>query len=107
MNRRRNAMKSTSVSAFLIFGAIPVFCQQAPPQPVTQSGPVPIYHVTVTERTVKAINYQYRSGPTMIDFRGTVLMPKAKGEAMVESKQGRSEVDVHFENLLEPSRFGG
>lgn len=99
-------MKSTPVSAFLIFGAIPVLCQQGPPQPVTQSGPVPIYHVTVTERTVKAINYQYRSGPTMIDFRGTVLMPKAKGEAIVESKQGRSEIDVRFDSLIEPSRFG-
>src|SRR5271170_2907583 len=102
---RRNAMKSTIVSAILIFGAGRAFCQQAPPPP-TQSGPAPIYHVTVTERTVKAINYQYRNGPTMIDFRGTVLMPKAKGEATVESKQGRSEIDVRFDNLLEPSRFG-
>lgn len=94
-------MKSTAV-AILILGAVPVICQQVP----SQSGPAPIYHVTVTERTVKAINYQYRNGPTMIDFRGTVLMPKAKGEAVVESKQGRSEIDVRFDNLLEPSRFG-
>jgi outer membrane protein OmpA-like peptidoglycan-associated protein len=97
-------MKSTTVSALLIFGAVSAFCQQQ--QPAPQSGPAPIYHVTVTERTVKAINYQYRSGPTMIDFRGTVLMPKAKGEAVVESKQGRSEIDVHFDSLLEPSRYG-
>lgn len=71
-----------------------------------QSGPTPIYRVTVTERTVKAINYQYRNGPTLIDFRGTVLMPKAKGEAMVDSKQGRTEIDAHLENLDEPQRFG-
>src|SRR5580658_4527392 len=69
-------------------------------------GTAPIFQVTVVERTTKAINYQYRSGPTMIDFRGTVLLPKAKGEAVVESKQGHSEVDVRFDNLLEPSRFG-
>src|SRR5271168_532715 len=106
MKFRRNAMKSTPVSALLIFGAVPAFCQQAPVQVQPQSGPVPIYHVTVTERTVKAINYQYRSGPTMIDFRGTVLMPKAKGEATVESKQGRSEIDVRFDSLVEPSRYG-
>src|SRR5258706_613405 len=79
--------------------SIPAFSQQ-------QSGPAPIYRVTVTERTVKAINYQYRSGPTLIDFRGTILMPKAKGEASVESKQGRCEIDVHFENVTEPSRYG-
>jgi hypothetical protein len=96
-------MNFTTVSVALIFGAVPVTCQQAP---APQSGPAPIYHVTVTERTVKAINYQYRSGPTMIDFRGTVLMPKAKGEAVVESKQGRSEIDVRFDNLLEASRYG-
>src|SRR5277367_2740641 len=97
-------MKSTTVSALLIFGAVPAFNQQQ--QPAPQSGPAPIYHVTVTERTVKAINYQYRNGPTMIDFRGTVLMPKAKGEAIVESKQGRSEIDVRFDSLVEPSCYG-
>src|SRR5205085_5929725 len=36
---------------------------------------VPIYQVTVTERTVKAVDYQYRQLPTKIDFKGTVLMP--------------------------------
>lgn len=71
-----------------------------------QSGPVPIYHITVTERTVKAINYQYRGEPTLIDFRGTVLLPKGKGLASVESKQGRCEIEVRFENLTEPGQFG-
>jgi outer membrane protein OmpA-like peptidoglycan-associated protein len=66
----------------------------------------PIYQVTVVERTVKAINYKYRSEPTMIDFRGTVLLPKAKGEALVQSKQGRTDIDAKFENLSEPQRFG-
>jgi len=73
---------------------------------IAQENAAPIYRITVTERTVKAINYQYRSAPTLIDFRGTVLMPKAKGQASVESKQGRCEVDVRFENLAEPQRFG-
>ena len=87
-------------SFFILALSIPAFCQQQQPQTA------PIYRVTVTERTVKAINYQYRNGPTLIDFRGTILMPKAKGEASVESKQGRSEIDVHFENITEPQRFG-
>jgi outer membrane protein OmpA-like peptidoglycan-associated protein len=85
-------------SAFFLFGAACAFAQQ--------SGPAPIYHVTVTERTVKAINYQYRAEPTLIDFRGTVLLSKGKGLASVESKQGRTEIDVHFENLTEPGQFG-
>src|SRR5580704_18149721 len=66
----------------------------------------PIYQVTVVERTVKAINYKYRSDPTMIDFRGTVLLPKGKGEAIVQSKQGRTDIEVRFENLTEPQKFG-
>lgn len=67
---------------------------------------VPIYNVTVTERTTKAVNYQYRSGPTQVDFRGTVLMPHAKGKAIVESKRGRTEIEVTVENLVPPTRFG-
>jgi flagellar motor protein MotB len=67
---------------------------------------VPIYRVTATERTVKAINYQYRNGPTVIDFKGTVLLPDAKGDATVESKAGRTEIDLHAEHLPAPTRFG-
>ncbi len=79
-----------------------VWCQIAP----ADHPSVPIYRVTVVERTVKAVNYQYRSGPTPIDFRGTVLLPHSKGEAMVESKAGRTEIDAHFDRLEAPTRFG-
>src|SRR5262245_30598199 len=72
----------------------------------TNDRSVPIYRVTVIQRSIPAINYQYRSLPTRIDFRGTVLQPKAKGEATVESKRGRTEIDAKFENLDEPQRFG-
>jgi hypothetical protein len=66
---------------------------------------VPLYRVTVVE--LKAVDYQYRSGPTGIDFRGTVLLPESKGDATVESKAGRMEIDAHFSHLLSPARFGG
>ena len=67
---------------------------------------VPIYQVTVIERTVKSVNYPYRSGPTPIDFRGTVLLPAAKGDALVESKAGRTEIDASFHKLTPPTRYG-
>ena len=67
---------------------------------------VPIYHVTIVDRTVSAINYQYRSGPTLIDFHGTALLPESKGEATVESKTGRTEIDARFQHLETPARFG-
>ena len=66
----------------------------------------PLYRVTVVQRTVKAINYEYRSGPTKVDFRGTVLLPNAKGEATVESRQGSTRVDAALRGLAAPQRFG-
>jgi len=76
---------------------------QAPP---ANGQTVPIYRVTVVERTVRAVNYQYRTGPTQIDFRGTVLMPQAKGEATVEAKAGRAEIDARFDRVDSAARFG-
>lgn len=98
-------MKFVVISISFVSCALPLICQPQP-QAVQQTGPAPIYRVTVVERTVKAVNYQYRSDPTLIDFRGTVLLPKAKGDAIVQSKQGRTEIDAKFENLTEPTRFG-
>jgi len=66
----------------------------------------PLYRVTVVQRTVKAINYEYRSGPTKVDFRGTVLLPAAKGEATVESQRGSTRIDVSVRGLAAPQRFG-
>ena len=67
---------------------------------------VPIYRVTVVQRSVEAINYEYRAGPTKIDFQGTVLLPKAKGDAIVESRRGRTEIEAKLDNVEESQRFG-
>ena len=73
----------------------------------SQSGSsVPIYRVTVIERTMKAINYQHRSGATMIDFSGTALLPDAHGQAKVESKKGYIEIEVEFDRLQPANRYG-
>jgi outer membrane protein OmpA-like peptidoglycan-associated protein len=71
-----------------------------------QSGSMPIYRVTVVARTMKAINYNHRSGPTRIDFRGTALLPDARGEATVESKQGVIKIDARMEKLQPATQFG-
>jgi len=55
---------------------------------------------------IKAINYQVQSGSTTVDFVGTELMPKAEGEAKVESKKVYIEVEVEFKNLGSPTQFG-
>jgi len=50
-------------------------------------------------RSIKAINYQHRSGATRIDFHGTPLLAGASGEAKVESKRGYLEIDAKFRGL--------
>ena len=68
------------------------------------AGNQPIFRVNVTARTAKAINYQHRSGATKVDFRGTELLPKARGEAKVESKQGYIEIEVEFDSDPAPTK---
>ena len=103
------------ISAFLtVCGLMAAQSPQAP-SAVQQStenaarmaaGEMPIYRVTVTERTAKAINYQHRSGATKIDFRGTELLPQARGEAKVESKQGYIEIEAEFDGLQPANKQG-
>jgi len=66
----------------------------------------PIYRITVVARTTKAINYHHRSGSTRIGFRGTALMPEARGDAKVESKQGVIKIDADMEKLGPATQFG-
>src|ERR1039458_8039146 len=66
----------------------------------------PVYRVTVTARTAKAISYQHRSGSTKIYFRGTELLPGASGQAKVEGKQGRMQIEVEFDGLQPATRNG-
>jgi outer membrane protein OmpA-like peptidoglycan-associated protein len=106
-----------TISAFLIMGGI--LAAQAPqaPNPTQQlnpnenearmaAGAMPVYRITVVERTTKAINYRNRGGATKVDFRGTPLLPKAHGEAKVESKQGYIEIEVEFRELQPATAYG-
>lgn len=80
---------------------------QSERSPQMQGGQsMPIFRVTVVRRSTSAINYRHRSGATKIDFRGTELLPRAKGEAKVESKQGYIEIEVEFDNLEPATRYG-
>jgi outer membrane protein OmpA-like peptidoglycan-associated protein len=96
------AGKLLRTTTFGLFCTLVTVAQNQPEHSVN----VPIYRVTVVDRTVSAIDYQYRNGPTNIDFQGTVLLPQAKGDAIVESKTGRAEIAAHFDRLSAPTRFG-
>jgi hypothetical protein len=74
---------------------------------VSQPTPdTPVYRVTVVGRTTPAVNYRHRGGATRVDFAGTPLLPDARGEAKVESKQGYIEIEVEFDELDPATKFG-
>jgi len=84
--------------------------QIQPAQVVSATGQgnqsIPLYSVTMVARTTKAINYGRLSGATRIDFRGTVLMPQARGQARVEGRRGAVKIQAQFDKLAPPSQFG-
>jgi outer membrane protein OmpA-like peptidoglycan-associated protein len=72
------------------------------------ANPNPLYtiNINVVERNVKAVNYRQRAGSTPIDFRGTALMPDAKGEAIIDTERGYIEIDAKFDELRSATQFG-
>ena len=66
----------------------------------------PMFRVTVISRSVRAVNYQHRSGSSKLDFAGTDLMPSANGVAQVNSKRGSIAIEAEFGNLQKPTTFG-
>jgi outer membrane protein OmpA-like peptidoglycan-associated protein len=86
---------------------IPNPTQQQPTQaPADKGGAVPIFHVTVVSRTTKAINYHHRNGSTHVDFRGTELMPTAKGQATVESRMGSTKIETSLQHMSPAGQYG-
>jgi len=57
-------------------------------------------------RTTKAVNYRRAGGSTKIDFQGTELMSNANGEAKVQNKGNRIEIEAKFAGLDEATKFG-
>ncbi len=68
--------------------------------------PTPVFRVNVVSRSTQAVNYKHRSGASKLDFAGTDLMPRATGQAKVESKKGYIEIEVEFGDLEKPTTFG-
>ncbi|QOY90379.1 OmpA family protein [Paludibaculum fermentans] len=81
----------------------PTAAQASPPD---SSESVPIYRIRVVSRTTKAINYHHRKGTTRIDFRGTELMPAARGEATVKSELGSTKIETRLDRLTAANQFG-
>ena len=103
-------MKSFA-TLFLMAGAlgaqiVPNPTQSSRPAGGSSDMPQPIFRVTVTSRTTKAINYHHRTGTTMVDLKGTALMPASTGVAKVQSNTGATKMTVDLHKMSSPSSFG-
>jgi outer membrane protein OmpA-like peptidoglycan-associated protein len=74
--------------------------------PIEIGDGAPLYKIQVVARDLPAINYFHRNGSTKIGFQGTALLPAAKGNAKVESRLGRTAIDIDVEGLSPANGFG-
>src|SRR5438034_11155788 len=84
-------------------GVIVCVAQQDQVEPMEKT---PVFRANVVTRTTKAVDYRHRGGSTKVDLRGTELMPQAAGEAKVESKTGRLEIDAKLNGMQPAKKFG-
>jgi outer membrane protein OmpA-like peptidoglycan-associated protein len=100
-------------------GSIPSTLSAQEPNPTTQTPPaqgtqeikkqdngIYLYRVKVVQRDLDAVNYLHRSAATRIAFKGTTLLPLAKGEAKVISERGGIHIEAKFEGLTPANGFG-
>jgi len=71
-----------------------------------QDNGIYLYRVKVVQRDLDAVNYFHRSRPTTIGFKGTGLLPNAKGEAKVTSERGGIHISARFQGLTPANGFG-
>src|SRR5690348_15702852 len=60
----------------------------------------------VTIKSVKAVGYRVGGWSTKVDLKGTELMSQAAGEAKVEARQGKTNIEVSVKDLAPPTKLG-
>ena len=80
--------------------ALVAFCVASGTAQEQSSGPV--INITVSGN-IDAINYRVRKA-TKIDFAGTALLPRAEGEARVDSQGGSVGIAAQFKGMESPSK---
>jgi len=121
MNRTKKALTALLFSAgfFGYFAAGSLSLPAQEPNPTAQMNPpqdsdqikkqdngIYLYRVKVVQRDLDAVNYLHRSGSTNIGFKGTPLLPFAKGDAKVTSERGGIHISARFQGLTPANGFG-
>ena len=63
-------------------------------------------NTNAVSHTTKAMNYRRAGGAAKVSFQGTKLMSTAGGEAKVEVKNNRMEIEAKFYRLEDATKFG-
>jgi outer membrane protein OmpA-like peptidoglycan-associated protein len=99
--------------ATLFLAAIATAQAPAPqtPSPASASTPAaatatPAKPTATVSRTTVAVNFRRAGNSTHISFQSTELMQGATGDAKVDSKSNRMEIEAKFENLDDATKFG-
>src|SRR5207244_5514524 len=79
---------------------------QSQGQQVEPMGKTPVFKAQVVSRTTKAVDDRHGGGSTRVDLKGTELMPQARGEARVESRTGRLEINAKLSGMQPANKFG-
>ena len=82
------------LAIYLMAGTVPAQAQQDVPES------------NLVRKSVKAVGYRVGGWSTKVDLKGTELMSEATGEAKVEAKQGKTNIEVSVKDLEQPTRFG-
>ncbi|MCU1249706.1 MAG: OmpA/MotB domain protein [Edaphobacter sp.] len=122
MNRNRKFLSAALVTAGVwgvgAFGPAAAALLGQEPNPTAQTAPkdqpqlekqdngIYLYRVKVVQRDLDAVNYLHRNGSTNIGFKGTTLMPMAKGQAKVTSERGGIHIEARFQGLTPANGFG-
>jgi outer membrane protein OmpA-like peptidoglycan-associated protein len=117
MNRPMNFFTALMLSAGICGSTVAALHAQEP-NPTAQTAPaqdteikkqdngIYLYRVKVVQRDLDAVNYLHRSGSTSIAFKGTTLLPLAKGSARVTSERGGIHISARFQGLTPANGFG-
>ena len=92
---------SSAIAITMALVALPAVCQEHEVTGDYDSG----YHIRVITRSTQAVDYR-KTGSTHVDLRGTDLMPEVKGDAKVEGRTGRVEIDASFDHVRPATTFG-
>ncbi len=72
----------------------------------SQAATISTTDANAISHTTKAMNYRRVSGAAEVSFEGTELMRTAGGEAKIQSKNNRMQIDAKFVRVEDPTKFG-